>query len=128
MTSSARPVVAVCTGHRCAALFATAGVPALPDLRSAVRSSEQSVLVSTGCVGACAQAPVVGLSTRVDTRASRPLRDGGAGQTRLALQPTAWLGPMGRTEVQALCRWVTDDGAAPLPAELVDVRFVPGAW
>lgn len=105
-------VITVCTGHRCAALLEGAAGDSLPSLRSAVRASAQAVLMSTGCVGACAQAPVVALSA------------GLVSQGWLDLQRTSWLGPVGHQEVRAICDWLADDGAAPLPAELGAAVFV----
>ena len=97
-------VMTVCTGHRCTALHQMApAAQVLPPLRTAVGASEHAVLVSTGCVGACAQAPVVALSAGRST--------GG----RLELTATTWLGPVGPAQVSALCDWlVRGDGLGPV--------------
>lgn len=95
-------VVTVCTGHRCAALLEHSASGTLPCLRSAVRASRQAVLVTTGCVGACAQAPVMALS------------EGRSGRAGLELLHTRWLGPVGRQQVEALCQWLDE----PLPDRL----------
>ena len=73
-------VVTVCTGHRRAALLEHCAADTLPCLRSAFRASRKAVLVSTGCVGACAQAPVMALS------------QGRTGRSGLELLHTCWLG------------------------------------
>lgn len=124
-------VITVCTGHRCTALHQFTGAAVLPPLRVAVGASERAVLVSSGCVGACAQAPVVAVSAG---------RQAGG---RLELSATTWLGPVGPAQVSALCEWVDQDdqddqGArddwlgrrhTTLPAMLADVAFDPrGLW
>ena len=65
MNGPAGPLVAVCTGHRCAALRRLEGEDdALgTSLREAVRASRGGVLVASPCVGACARGPVVAVGT-----------------------------------------------------------------
>ena len=59
------PLVALCTGHRCAALHRLAGTgDAVDQLAEAVRHTSGAVLVTTGCVGACDRAAVAGLAHR----------------------------------------------------------------
>lgn len=111
--------ITVCTGHRCAALLQHAAADALPCLRSAVRASDRGVLISTGCVGACAQAPVVALSTGMTPRAS------GQDAVRLAVREATWLGPVGLDEVHALCAWVGGDVEQDLPPVLGAAVFMP---
>lgn len=105
-------VITVCTGRRCAWLLERRVGAAMPALRSAVQVSSQTVLVSIGCVDACAQAPVVALS------------HGTCQPGRLELHNTTWLGPVGRDQVNALCGWVVDDQPPPLPTALAGAVFV----
>lgn len=104
-------VVTLCVGHRCAALLGRSALHLVPFLRSAVRDSSRAVLVSTGCLGACAQAPVMALS------------DGISEQGRIELCHTSWLGPVGEDQVLAICSWVTGEQRAPLPPALSDAIF-----
>lgn len=123
-------LVAVCTGHRCAALLEHSCGQALPLLRTAVRASPDVVLMSTGCVGACAQAPVVALSEGVPGPvAAASMNEPAAGTTRPAARRTTWLGPVGPAEVDGLCAWVGDprQHTAPLSLPLRSVVFHPAA-
>ena len=53
------PVVAVCTGHRCAGLRRLGGAEDLGEgLRSAVRASRGGVLMTCPCLGRCERGPV----------------------------------------------------------------------
>lgn len=104
-------VVTLCVGHRCAALLGRSALHLLPLLRSAVRDSSRAVLVTTGCVGACAQAPVLALS------------DGVAEQGRFELCRTSWFGPVGEDQVLAICSWVGGDPRPPLPPALTEAVF-----
>ncbi|MEH3075590.1 MAG: (2Fe-2S) ferredoxin domain-containing protein [Quadrisphaera sp.] len=103
----AGPLVAVCTGHRCAALRRLDGEDdALgASLREAVRASRGGVLVSSPCVGACARGPVAAVGQREE------------GQE----QPAAvvWLGDLDRARREALAAWVGElSGATAPPAEV----------
>jgi len=104
-------VITLCIGHRCAALLGRSALHLVPLLRSAVRDSSRAVLVSTGCVGACAQAPVLALS------------DGVAEQGRFELCRTSWLGPVGEDQVLAICSWVGEEQRPSLPSTLSDAVF-----
>ena len=105
------PVVTLCTGHRCAALLGQAAADTLPCLKASVRASQDAVLVTTDCVGACAQAPVLALSER---RGGRP---------GLELLHTRWLGPVGRDQVDAVCAWLDEPLLDRLPAVVADAVF-----
>lgn len=106
--------VTVCTGHRCSALMCAQQPNGLGRLRAGVASSSEAVLVSMGCVGACAQAPVVALST------------GQRCGQRLDLTCTTWLGPLGPEAVEALADHVCRPNG-PLPRALVAAAFRPVA-
>lgn len=114
-------VIAVCTGHRCAALLPRSA-PDWPDLRAAVRTSEQVVLVSTGCVGACAQAPVVAVACPVHVQPHA------GGHVQIDVPPgcTTWLGPVGHEQVQALCVWLRGRDLDTLPLTLDQSVFATG--
>ena len=59
------PLVAVCTGHRSAALRRLAGTAAAVDrVADAVRGTAGAVLVTVACVGVCDRAAVAGLAVR----------------------------------------------------------------
>lgn len=118
------PVVAVCTGHRCAGLRRLSGGQVLDDgLRSAVRATAGGVLISCPCLGRCEQGPVTVVGRH----------DGAAGRAPAAVPtPMVWLrespDPAWRAALEA---WVVGGAvqeapgpgdAAPRPA----VR-VPGA-
>lgn len=118
--------VAVCTGHRCAALLDPDG-PTWAQLRDAVRDSAGAVLVATGCTGACAQAPVLAVAGEVRVRRDSPEPPAGPAQVRVGLGRVTWLGPVEPWQVRALCRWLTAPDAGALPTVLVRAAFVPGA-
>lgn len=123
-------LLSVCTGHRCAALLEHSCDQALPLLRTAVRASPDVVLVSTGCVGACAQAPVMALSEGVTGPAGQAAAadEPAAGATRLAARRTTWLGPVGPAEVDGLCAWAGEGRhTSPLPGRLRQAVFHPVA-
>lgn len=111
--------VTVCTGHRCAALLDPKG-PVWAELRDAVQASYGAVLVSAGCPGACARAPVLAVAGELrvqrDADAARP--------ARIGLGRVTWLGPVEPWQVRALCRWLAAPGAGALPAALVRAAFV----
>ena len=64
-------VVAVCDGHRCRALRALREDPAVGMavsgslIREAVRTTRRSMMLSTSCLGPCAQAAVVAVGRAV---------------------------------------------------------------
>lgn len=63
------PVVAVCTGSRCAALCRMSGTATEDDaldsrLREATRRSQGAILISTGCLGRCDLSALVFLTWR----------------------------------------------------------------
>jgi hypothetical protein len=94
------PLVALCTGHRCAALHRLAGTDAFTEVAAAVRATRGAVLVTTGCVDACDRGSVAGLASRA------PIT-GEAG-------PAVWLAEVQTAErTSALVDWVTAGG--PLP-------------
>ena len=102
MTGDAGPVVVLCTGHRCAGLHRLAG-GGVEQVRAAVAGSVDGVLVTTGCLGACARAPVAGVGRRAP------------GATTST--PLTWLaGADAPVLTDALARWVA--GPGPLPASL----------
>ena len=103
-------VVAACQGHRCRALLAAQDPDGMTALRDAARDSRHGVLVSTGCAGPCAHAPVVMLGTGV-------VEDG-----TLRTAHTALLGPVGPPQVAALASHLRGDGPA-LAAALDHVRL-----
>lgn len=94
MNGPAGPLVAVCTGHRCAALRRLQGEDdALgTSLREAVRGSRGGVLVASPCVGACARAPVVAVGQR------------GEGQQHP--RTVAWLGDLDAARREEIAAWV----------------------
>ena len=94
------PLVAICDGHRCAALRRLAGTAALADVAAAVRATRGAVLVTTGCVDACERGSVAGLAQRAPVTG--------------ATGPAVWLAEMQTPErTAALVDWVTAGG--PLP-------------
>lgn len=124
------PVVAVCTGHRCAGLRRLGGGEVLDEgLRSAVRASAGGVLISCPCLGRCEQGPVTVVGHH-DGAAGAPGDPGDAAP--VARTPMVWLressDPAWRAALEA---WVAGgvtrevpgpDGGAPCP-----VVRVPGA-
>ncbi|QTI67256.1 hypothetical protein [Gordonia polyisoprenivorans] len=68
------PLVALCAGHRCSALWhlgdesAPAGDPGevrrSQRLGQTIRNTPGGVLIKTGCLGVCHQGPVVGVAYR----------------------------------------------------------------
>ena len=94
------PLVALCTGHRCAALHRLAGTDALGDLAAAVRGTRGAVLVTTDCVDACDRGSVAGLARRAPVT-------GEAG-------PAVWLAEVQTPErTRTLVDWLSAGG--PLP-------------
>ena len=92
------PLVALCDGHRCAALRRLAGAAReVPDLAAAVRATRGAVLVTTGCVDACDRGAVAGLARRAPVT-------GEAG-------PAVWLAEVQTPERTAgLVAWVVAGG------------------
>lgn len=111
--------VAVCAGHRCAALLPPEGA-LWEELRSAVRASPQALLVSAACPGACAQGPVVAVAGEVQVR-----RSPADARVRVGLGQVTWLGPVSTAEVRALCRWLRRPGTV-LPADLAGAVLTAG--
>ena len=94
------PLVALCDGHRCAALRRLAGTDALADVAAAVRATRGAVLVTTGCVDACERGSVAGLAQRAPVTG--------------AVGPAVWLAEVQSPErTAAIVDWVTAGG--PLP-------------
>lgn len=104
-------VVSVCRGHRCEALLAQQPRDGLHVLRETVAATTHGVLVSTGCVGACAHAPVVRLGTGEH-------RDGG-----LSVHLSHALGPVRADAMAALAEHLRTRPDADLPAELRQVQM-----
>ena len=102
-TDPGGPLVALCVGHRCAALRALAGTEeTVTALADAVRTTRGAVLVTTGCLRACAAGAVAAVGHR----------DGGAGDTGSMV----WLAGVheaGRAE--ALTGWVAAGGPCGAP-------------
>lgn len=105
------PLVAVCSGQRCAALRERKGE--VEALRSSIRHTPGGVLVATECLGPCHLASVAVVACR----------DGVAGTTG----PGVWLaGIDAPARALALTAWVegggaTHDGGTPdLPIALTD--------
>ena len=91
------PLVALCTGHRCAALHRLAGTDPLTEVGAAVRRTRGAVLLTTGCVGACDRGSVAGLARRAPV----------TGQTGSAV----WLSQVQTPErTAALVAWVHAGG------------------
>ena len=59
------PLVALCVGHRCAALRRLAGTTdGVTDVGEAVRRTPGAVLVTASCLGGCDRAALAGLAHR----------------------------------------------------------------
>lgn len=108
------PLVTVCLGHRCAALHNTGDTDRLGPLRHAVRNCAQAVLVSTGCLGPCALAPV--MSVQQITMAVAP---------RLVAGPPVWLGPIDAKAVREVASWFErgGPGQSQVPRALAPMVF-----
>ena len=103
------PLVALCVGHRCAALRRLAGTAdAVDQVAEVVRHTSGAVLVTAGCVGACDRAAVAGLARR----------EPGSG----APGPAVWLSEVQTPERTAgLVAWVAAGGpgvGAPVAGSL----------
>ena len=106
-TDQGGPVVTVCAGPRCAALWLRHSdpgtelfeVPGLGAIREAVRTSRGGVLIRTACVGRCHDGPLVATGHRAGGAASTTgLRwIGGADTTDTADVLTAWVAAGGGT-------------------------------
>ena len=102
------PLVALCSGHRCTALHRLAdGQDGTDRLRSTIATGRGAVLVSTECLGACANGAVAAVARR----------DGSTGTTG----PAIWLGGMDQPDaLDALLSWITSGGPlGDVPAENV---------
>jgi hypothetical protein len=96
------PLLALCTGQRCAALRRLAGTAGtVAQLGAAVRATAGAVLVTTDCLGRCEVASLVGIARH----------HGPSGQ----MGRTVWLAGTERTDrAEALRRWVIDGGPSRL--------------
>ncbi|WP_164702581.1 hypothetical protein [Modestobacter sp. KNN46-3] len=92
------PLVALCVGHRCAALRRLAGTAdGVDQVAEAVRHTTGAVLVTAGCIGACDRAALAGLAWR------KP----GSGRPG----PAVWLSEVQTPERTAgLVAWVSAGG------------------
>jgi len=110
----AGPLVAVCTGHRCAALRRLQGEDDSlgTSLREAVRGSRGGVLVASPCVGACARGPVVAVGQR------------GEGQQHP--RTVVWLGDLDAARREEVATWVARLGGTA-GAQVSDAPAVPTA-
>ncbi|GAB3238321.1 (2Fe-2S) ferredoxin domain-containing protein [Kineosporia babensis] len=88
------PVVAVCTGPRCAALCRLTGTGSESDplnarLREATRQTTGGILISTGCLGRCDLSAVVLLTWRYQS--PPPIALAGMHQPQRMQALTEWL-------------------------------------
>ncbi|MCZ2839442.1 hypothetical protein [Modestobacter sp. VKM Ac-2985] len=92
------PLIALCVGHRCAALRRLAGTADGVDrVAEAVRHTSGAVLVTAGCLGRCDRAALAGLAHR------------SAGTGRPG--PALWVSEVQTPERTAgLVAWVTGGG------------------
>lgn len=105
-------VVAVCEGQRCRAVR-TRQNDRSPDstasstvIREAVRTTRRSIMLSTSCIGPCAQAAVVAVGwATVDNQSLSWLSP-----------PTCWGSTEAAHEVTALGEWISAAAASPLGA------------
>ncbi len=118
------PMVGLCAGHRCAALWRLRDPQADDDadplavagpaaLRRAIRDTPGGVLTRLPCVGACAEGAVVGVASRA------------AGSA--ATGEVAWLvGADAPARQSALVKWLAADWTrhgASAPSELAPALF-----
>jgi hypothetical protein len=105
------PMIALCAGHRCEALHRLAENRTGTDrLRSTVSGGRGAVLVTTPCLGACANGAVAAIARR----------DGATGTTG----PSVWLGGINHPEVlAALLGWIRAGGP---PRTEIPADHVPG--
>ncbi|HEX7351579.1 hypothetical protein [Brachybacterium sp.] len=103
------PLLAVCAGHRCAALRRLAGTAGTVDeLGAAVRAAPGAVLITTDCLGRCEVAALAGIARH----------HGPSGQSGR----TVWLAGAEQTDrAEALRRWVVDGGPSRLDRPDVDL-------
>ena len=99
-------VVAVCQGHRCAALLAGQEPAGLESLREAAAGSAHGVLVSATCPGLCADGPVATVGS------------GSAGDGTLRLAGWTVLGPLDTPAVAAVAGLLAGRGSVVVPAAL----------
>lgn len=97
-TDASGPVLAWCTGTRCTALHRIAGGDDHAEqIRSTVRNTPGSVLITSACLGRCELACVAAIARR----------DGSSGR----IGPMAWFtGLENGDRFDALRRWVADGG------------------
>lgn len=119
------PVVAACTGSRCAALCRLTGTgstedPLGPDLREAVRHTRGAVLISTGCLGRCELGALILLTWR--HRSPAPVALAGMHQPDRRAALASWLPGKGprqalferRIAAGELAEAMTEAAAPPL--------------
>ncbi len=96
------PLLALCAGHRCAALRHLAGtVGTVARLGDAVRAAPGAVLITTDCLGRCEVASLAGIARH----------HGPTGQTGR----TVWLAGTEQTDrAEALRRWILAGGPSRL--------------
>lgn len=101
------PLVAVCTGHRCDALHRlVADQDGTERLRPTIAAHQGAILVSTQCMGACANGAVAAIARR----------DGTTGATGASV----WLGGIDQpSSLSVLLDWIAL-GGPPDPAALAD--------
>jgi hypothetical protein len=94
------PLVALCVGHRCAALRRLAGTPGgVADIGAAVHRTRGALLVTVGCVGGCDRAALAALAHRAP-QTGRP-------------GPTLWLSEVQTPERTAgLIAWLDGSSGA----------------
>jgi hypothetical protein len=92
------PMIALCAGHRCEALHRLAeNQTGVDRMRSTVSGGRGAVLVTTPCLGACANGAVSAIARR----------DGATGTTG----PSVWLGGIDRPAMlAALLGWIRAGG------------------
>jgi hypothetical protein len=109
------PVVAVCRGHRCAALLDGQRPDPMDVLRAAARDSEHGLLLTTDCAQLCADGPVIAVGTGA--------RAGGA----LRVATSVVLGPVDPPAVDDLADHLRGPAGTALPRRLRHLRRRPAA-
>jgi (2Fe-2S) ferredoxin len=109
------PVVAVCQGHRCAALLAGQRPDPMDVLRAAARDSQHGLLMTTACAGLCAQGPVVAVGS------------GGHAGGVLRVATSVVLGPVDLPAVDDLAQHLRGPSGTALPRRLRRLRLRPAA-
>ena len=109
------PVVAVCQGHRCAALLAGQRPDPMDVLRAAARDGEHGLLLTTGCAELCAYGPVIAVGT------------GGHVGGALRVATSVVLGPVDLPAVEDLAQHLRGPSGTALPRQLRRLRLRPAA-